>query len=137
MHWTLAVTCVLVAWAIVAGPWRLGSVALAASWMIAQTWFYCTGEAVPVKLYYLLDVYSIAVLILWRTTWSDWLIVALYPVEWYVYENLAGVDQWWILWALSGVQLMLAGPWAQVQRTLHTVSHGPLRPGVATDRRIG
>lgn len=132
MHWTLATTCVLIVWAMAAGPWRLGSIALAASWMIAQAWYCWSGESVPLLLYHLLDAVVIAAVLNWRGSWLDWIILALFPLEWWVYGQMTGTPQWWALWGLSSLQFVAAGPWPQVQRMWHTVSHGPLYP---LDRR--
>lgn len=111
MHWTLIVTCVLAIWATAAGPQRLGSVALAVSWCYAQLWYCWSGEAVPILLYWLLDMFVIGAVLLWRESRLDWFILALFPVEWWVYDNLLGAERWWTLWALSGMQLIAAGPW--------------------------
>lgn len=126
MHWTLVTTCYLVAWAMAAGPWRLSSVALVASWMVGQAWFCATGDSTPVRLYLILDPLVIAATMHWRGSWLDWVVLALFPVEWWAYDRMSGVPQWWALWGLSSAQLLAAGPWPQVQRMFGSVSHGPL-----------
>lgn len=129
MHWTLVTTCYLVAWAMAAGPWRLGSVALVAAWMVAQAWFCVTGEDTPVLLYYVLDVLVIAAVLHLRTSVLDWCVIALFPLEWWAYNALSGAERWWMLWALSSAQMILAGPWPWLQRGIESVSHGSLRAG--------
>ena len=126
MHWTLVTTCYLVAWAIAAGPWRIGSIALVASWLVGQAWFCATGDALPIRVYLILDPLVIAAVLHWRGSWLDWVILAIFPLEWVAYDQPDVVRQWWTLWGLSSVQLLAAGPWPQIQRILSAVSHGPL-----------
>lgn len=116
----------LVAWSIGAGFWRPGSFVLALSWGIAQVHYVLTGDSVPLELYWLLDMATIAALLVWHSSRLDWLILAIFPAQWWTYDALGGVEQWWTLWALSSVQFILAGPWPGLQRADSHYSHGPL-----------
>lgn len=127
MHWTLAMIACFVAWAFVAAPWRKGSLVLAVSWMAGQAVYIATGEAVPIWLYAPLDVVVLASVLYWRTTWLDWIIAAIFPLQWWAYFNLEGAGQWWVLWALAAVQMLAAGPWPNIYRALYSFTHGPLR----------
>jgi len=130
MHWTLIITGLLVAWAMLAGPWRWGSVALAASWCVGQSVYVLTGNELPIGVYWITD--PIVMFILWRWAGSklDYAILALFPACWWAYLNETGAEQWWTLWVISSLQLFLAGPFLQTQRILSAVSHGPRRAGI-------
>lgn len=127
MHWTLVTTCCLVVWALAGGIWRPGSAALAASWMFGQLWYVLSGDSVPLGVYLLLDPLVVLAVVFWRASMLDWLIVAIFPLEWVIYFAMEGSEQWWLLFWCSSVQLLCAGPWPQLQKTLSSVSHGPLR----------
>ncbi len=127
MHWTLTVIGLAVAWALLGGLWRPGSIALAASWMAGQAFYVGTGNALPLALYAVLD--PLVLYIIWRHHSSrlDWFIMACFPFQWATYVMVTGAAQWWILWITSLAQMVLAGPWPAMQRMLPLVSHGPLR----------
>ena len=110
LHWTLYAIAAGVAWATLA-YWRPGSVALALSWVIAQVWWLYTGEYLPFGLYRVLDVMVIAAMFIQSRHVLDWLILAIFPVQWLAYNWQDEVSAWWFLWALALVQMILAGPW--------------------------
>jgi hypothetical protein len=129
MHWTLALIAYLVLWAMAGGLWRRGSLALAGAWAIGQAYWAITGNSIPIGLYWPLDLVVIAAFLHWRTSKLDWLIIALFPLEWAIYFAETGAGQWWALWALTCIQLALAGPWPWVQRAAETYTHGPRMRG--------
>ena len=110
MHWTLAFMFAAVLWSLCA-YWRKGSLALAASWIIAQAVWYATGDNVPIWLYVPLDAIVIASMIRWHSGFLDHLIVAIFPLQWMAYTWADPVEQWWTLWLLALCQFILAGPW--------------------------
>lgn len=127
MHWTLVTMACLVAWALAGGLWRPGSLALAASWLLAQAWYAVSGESAPIWLYVLLDPLVLGASWLWRASWLDWIIIGIFPLEWVTYVLLEGTDQWWCLFFLAAAQMLCAGPWPKLQNTLSSVTHGPMR----------
>lgn len=129
MHWTLLVMCCLVVWALGGALWRPGSLALAASWCVAQMWYIYTADSTPLGLYLLLDPIVLLTVWFYRGSMLDWIIIAVFPLQWVTYVATEGIEQWWILLYLAGAQLLCAGPWAQIQRASKSVSHGPLRAG--------
>lgn len=129
IHWTLLAMTALVGWAALGGLWRRGSLALAASWMLAQLWFVAKGVSTPVGLYWVLDPLVILAVIRWRSSWLDWVVLALFPAEWFFYLISDGSVQWWALFWLCGAQMLCAGPWPQLQQGRDFYSHGPLVAG--------
>jgi hypothetical protein len=128
MHWTLILTSIALIWCGMGGLWNRGSLALVASWAIAQVWWLQTGINVPVNLYIAADLTVIGAFV-WRRVLSplDWIVVGLFPAEWYFYRQPDVLQTWWALWGLSLAQMILAGPWPAFQRINGPVSHGPLR----------
>ena len=55
MHWTLAITALLVAWAMIGGVWRRGSLALTSAWGLGQIVYVVTGNNLPISLYWIID----------------------------------------------------------------------------------
>lgn len=131
IHWTLWAMMLAVVWAASAAPWRRGSMALAVSWLAAQAWWAITGDAVPIGVYRAADALVVVVLLTGAVGKLDWLIVGLFGAQWWAYDHVDGLEQWWALFWLAFAQMVLAGPWRQVQRTLFSNSHGPLRAGGA------
>lgn len=115
-----------VAWASLAW-WRPGSVALALSWLVAQAYFYYSGDYLPTRLYMVLDIGVICAMFLQSRLVQDWLIILIFPVQWTVYSWNDEVSAWWALWALALVQMICAGPWRSTQKIQGTVTHGPRR----------
>lgn len=126
LHWTLIVIAAGVAWAALA-YWRPGSVMLAASWCIAQAWFYISGDQLPFTLYRVLDLLVIAAIFAQSRVALDWFILLIFPMQWWVYGWGDETAAWWTLWALATLQMLLAGPWPMQQRIKGSVSHGPRR----------
>jgi hypothetical protein len=123
VHWTLFVIAAGVAWAALAW-WRPGSVALAVSWLVAQVYYFQTGDSAPVELYRALDVVVVCAIFLQARLVQDWLILLIFPVQWMVYTWDDPVSAWWTLWALAIVQMVCAGPWPSAQKIKGSVSHG-------------
>ena len=120
----------LVAWAVIGGTWRRGSLALAAGWVAGEVWYQATGQDMPIALYLVLDPLVIAAF-WWHArggwNWLDIGIVALFPVEWVFYAQPPGEAVWQTLYYLTSLQLLLAGPWPQLQCARETYSHGSLK----------
>ena len=130
MHWTLALTALLVLWAMAGCVWRKGSIALVGAWIIGQVVFIATGNNLPIGLYWATDLVVLYALMHYHASTFDTAIMVLFVPCWYAYVALSGVEQWWTLWAISCLQLFLAGPFLGIQRILSTVSHGPRRAEV-------
>lgn len=128
MHWTLIVIGCLVAWALLGGLWRRGSIALAGQWMAGQAFWTATGNNLPIALYWVTDPLVIYALWRWHGSRLDGAIMALFPVAWGAYLTTTGASQWWLLWQIACLQMFLAGPLPQAMTALATYSHGPLRP---------
>jgi hypothetical protein len=126
VHWTLFAMAAGVAWAMLAW-WRPGSVALAMSWIIAQVYYYQTGDDLPISLYRALDVMVICAIFSQARLRQDWLILGIFPVQWTVYTWDDPAAVWWTLWALALVQMICAGPWRSAQSIRGSVGHGPRR----------
>ena len=127
MHWTLALIACLVAWAMIGGIWRASGAVLAMAWGLGQAAYVLTGSSLPLWVYYVTD--PIAAFIILRRYGSilDASILALFVPMWWAYFNQTGREQWWTLWEISCLQLLLAGPWPQLQQITFSVSHGPRR----------
>jgi hypothetical protein len=102
-------------------------VALAVSWLVAQVYYFQTGESVPVELYRALDLVVVCAIFLQARLVQDWLILLIFPVQWTVYTWDDPVSAWWALWALALIQMVCAGPWRSAQRIKGSVNHGPGR----------
>lgn len=137
MNWQLSLTVLGCIWSLTAFAYRPPSIVLVVCWFIAQCNFFQTGDSLPRELYCVLDIFPIAAVVLWRSTWHDLLILGLFVPEWWVYFHITDdVAAWWSLWALSLIQLIAAGPWAaSVREWYHyddiaepTIFHGFLHP---------
>lgn len=124
-------------WLAPGSLFRPVALVLLLGWVTAEGWYQATGDKVPMRIYLPFDFVALATIVLSRSHWSDWLIVPLIWWQWWWYGQVEDRQQWiWLYW-LSVAQFLIAGPWPQLQRMLFSVSHGPLRPNIATDRRIG
>ncbi len=119
---------IAVPWCAAGGLWNRGSIALACEWIAGQIWWYRTGNDVPINLYEALDLFVI-VAFLWRAPSAlGWCVIAIFPIEWYLYWQPDTTERWRLLWILTLAQMILAGPWPAFQRTFGVVSHGPRKP---------
>ena len=105
MHWTLTVIGFAVAWALLGGLWRPGSIALAASWMAGQAFYVGTGNALPLALYAVLDPLVLYAIWRWHSSRLDWFIMASFPFQWATYVMATGAAQWFanrVSWCSTG-----------------------------------
>lgn len=117
----------LVVWASIAGLWRPVSLVIAAGWVGVEGWFRLTGSHAPDISRFVIDAALLASIVRWYGCKLDLLIgVAVLP-QWWLYAQPMTATVWWSLWWLTAVQLLLAGPWAQVMRAAGSYSHGTLR----------
>lgn len=125
MHWMgqlMFGTALL--WLAPGSLWRPIALALLVQWGAAEAWFQVTGGYWPTAVYLVGDIAVIVCALLWRSHWSDWLIIAPYPLVWWLYEQPETPGQWQALYWIMLAQMILAGPWPQIQRTLSAYSHG-------------
>ena len=130
MHWTLAITALLVAGAMIGGVWRRGSLALTAAWGLGQIVYVVTGNNLPISLYWIIDPIVFCTVLRYYGSKLDAAILATFPLMWWTYFREAEIEQWWTLWVISSLQFFLAGPWPQQQQIIFSISHGPRRAEV-------
>lgn len=137
MHWTFALLASLATLCLAANAWRLidvGNVrpvglAVCGGWILQQTAWLETGQD-SLAIFLLCDG-----IILWLAArerhWTSLLIAALMVVCWACYglNLLWGPERnvWIANYTAVLLQFVLGLPWPAIQRTGHTVSHGPLR----------
>ena len=127
MHPTLQITIWLVIWACIGGLWRPVALALVGAWGFGQAVYLVTGNNLPIPLYFVADAVVFLIAVRCFGSKLDSVIMALFVICWYVYLTKTGSNQWWWLWWISSVQLLLAGPLPQLQKIIFAVSHGPRR----------
>lgn len=115
-------------WLAPGSLWRPVAFALLIQWSVGEFVFLQTGDFVPVQFYIPFDIAVIIAVLFLRSHWSDWLIIAPYPLVWWLYTEPETHSQWMALFWIAAGQFILAGPWPQLQRALGSNSHGPLRP---------
>lgn len=121
LHYGLAVL-----WLLPATRWRPVALALLCGFVAAQFEFMRFGDWSPIAAYLVFDAAVIATVLLWRSHWSDWAVIGLLPVAWYFYTRPDTRETWlWLYW-LNIAQFVIAGPWPQIQRALHSFTHGAL-----------
>lgn len=118
---------VVALWLAPASLWRPSALALLIQWSVGEAVYQLTGDFIPLPVYMVGDCAVIAVVYLWRSHWSDWLILAVYPVVFWLYTIPETRQQWISLYYLALVQFVLAGPFPQIQRAMALYSHGPMR----------
>jgi hypothetical protein len=128
--WYEVATIALLAWSCIGGLWRPLALALVSAWGLGQAVYLVTDNSLPIALYWVTDAIIICVGLRFYSSITDAIIMALFAVCWYAYATKTGAEQWWWLWWISSVQLLLAGPLPQLQKTLFAVSHGPRRAGI-------
>lgn len=126
--WGWTMFAIVLLWLAPGSLWRRSALALLVQWSICEAQYRVTGDRSPMAVYIVGDCAVIAVVVLWRSHWSDWLIVACYPVVWWLYCTPETREQWIALYAIALVQFLIAGPWPNLARALHEFSHGPRRP---------
>lgn len=125
MGWLMFGTVAL--WLVPGSLWRPVALALLAGWFVAEAMFMLTGDRFPLRLYAAGDLAVIATVLLFRSHWSDWLILSPYPLVWWLYTRPETRGEWIALYWIALAQFVAAGPWPQLQRALGSVSHGSLR----------
>lgn len=122
-------------WLVPGSFWRPIALALLVQWAAAEAYYQLTDVRVPLLIYAVGDLAVIAAALLARSHWSDWLIIAVYPLVWVLYLQDHTRDQWIALYFIALAQFVLAGPWPQIQRALGSFSHGSSkRQGVQSVR---
>ena len=125
-----------VIWVAPGSLWRPVALALLLQWGLIEGSYQITLNQFPDELSRITDIMVIATVLCSRFApqvkfvqphWSDWLIILLYPVVWWLYEQSDTRDKWIALYWIVIVQFLIAGPWPQIQRALSANSHGPFR----------
>ena len=115
-------------WLAPGSLWRPVALVLLLQWGIGEAVYTVTGDHISLPVYIVGDCAVIAVAFLWRSHWSDWLIISAYPLVWALYVQTETRDQWLCLYWIAVAQMIVAGPWPQIQKIWGQVSHGRLRP---------
>lgn len=127
MHWMgWLLYCVVCVWLAPATLWRPVALALLLTWGAAEVAYLSGGHFEPLWLYVPGDLIVIATILHARSHWTDWLILAPYPLIWWLYTEPQSPAQWAALYWIALMQFILAGPWVQAFRALCLFSHGPL-----------
>jgi len=128
MHWLGWLMFGVVAlWLVPGSLWRPVALALLVGWYVPEVMFAFTNDYLPLSIYVAADIAVIAAVLLFRSHWSDWLILAPYPVVWWFYTLPETRGQWLALYWIAFVQFIVAGPWPQLQRIGGNVSHGSVK----------
>lgn len=120
---------VVVFWLVPGAIWRPAALALLLSWFAGELAWEELHIYVPLKLYIAADACVIASVLARQRGATDWLILAIFPIEWVCYFTpMPERQQWFWLYWLVLMQFILAGPWVQVQRAIPWPTHGPRKP---------
>lgn len=89
---------------------------LVGAWLFNMAAYLLDGTPLPIPSYILSDVVAVVLIMSWRTTLADYLVLGIYPICWVIYAvGFAGmiepVQQYWALYALALAQFVIAGPW--------------------------
>ena len=114
-----------VLWLAPASLWRPVATALLVQWAAAEAIYQATGDFTPTTVYLIGDFIVVAAVLFRRSHWSDWFIVAPYPVVWWLYGQPETRGQWEALYYIAIGQFVLAGPWPNIIKALGSFSHGP------------
>jgi hypothetical protein len=119
------------AWVIPGASLRWSAAVLAIAWALAEDYACRTGDALPEKIYWPLDLLSIGAIlfiIAWRglackdlfcpVNRREWMLLAPYPIMFAIYQSdgLSKAAEWWLLWAIVLFQFALAGGWPAIAR---------------------
>lgn len=134
MHWTLQVLIAVSALCLVGNAVRAkvtGSVytpglAICGAWSVQQVWWWLAGGD-NATLFLLCDTAIIALIFRSLPRPTEWLILALFPVEWACQAYGGGATAWWINWSAVLAQMVLGLPWPAFAPAKGLVTHGPLR----------
>jgi hypothetical protein len=128
--WGILIYATVCLWLAPGALFRPTALILLLGWTVAEVWYEATGDSIPMKIYLPFDFMTLAVVDLYRSHWSDWLIVPLIFVQWHWYGQ---PNPWiWLYWT-AWLQFVIAGPWPQMQRLRGSVSHGPRRQETANE----
>lgn len=122
---------VIALWLSPGSLWRPVALALLLQWSVAEGVYLATRDHVSLPVYIVGDCAVVAVVLLWRSHWSDWLVVAPLPLVWCLYVMPETRGQWEALYWIALGQFVVAGPWPKLQGVWGQVSHGPLRGKVS------
>lgn len=125
--WQIAIYALVVLWVFPGSLWRPVALAILVQWGIAEGAYAVFGDHISLPVYIVGDCAIIATVWLWRSHWSDWIIIALYPFVWYLYTLPETRDQWVSLYWVAVAQMIVAGPWPQLIKALGSYHHGPKR----------
>lgn len=117
----------VVLWLAPGSLFRPVALALLIQWGAGELIFLTTGDYVPAHAYIPFDMAVIFAVLFLRSHWSDWLIIAPYPLVWWLYLQPETREQWIALYTIALVQFLIAGPWPNIGRALQSYTHGPLR----------
>lgn len=117
-------------WLAPASLFRPVALVLLIQWVAAELTYQLTGNFQPTLVYLAGDIAVCVTVLLFRSHWSDWLVVLSYPVVWWAYTLEPSRDQWLLLYWIVLAQFLIAGPWPKFQRIPGRISHGPLHRGV-------
>ncbi len=104
--------CLMVFWLVPALACSRTPAMLLATWVVGEIWYQRTGDGMPIGLFVTVDF--IAAMLIWanRRGRMDWGVLAIFPILCVVYaSDLSAYDQYWSLWWLTVIQMILAGPW--------------------------
>lgn len=128
MHWTLVMMLALtislasvsvMAWAMT-GFVRLAPILLVGAWWIQQSWYWVTGDPLPLGLFVACDliVFTSLAIAIWRgrvvdrLAMSNAMIMLMYPPMWIAYFSWTNKTLlWWALLCGTVIQMLLSAPW--------------------------
>ena len=117
MHWMGALVYAVAAlWLLPTSWWRPVALALLIQWALAEVAYEVWGDFIPLPVYLVGDCAVIVTAWLWRSHWTDWLVIAPYPYVWFLYGTPETRDQWTTLYWIALAQFVMAGPWVQARR---------------------
>lgn len=120
MHWSgILLYAVVLLWLVPAMAVHRTAIVLFVAWVAGEIYSLHTGDHLPIPLYLMTDAIAFGLIMSWRATLADTLVLGIYPAMWLAYL-MSGVLEprplWWLLYALTMAQFFIAGPWPAFTR---------------------
>lgn len=113
--WGIVTYSLVVFWLMPGAYWRPSAMSLLVTWAIGEANFSLTNTHVPELLYYFCDITVLVTVLLFRTHWTDFIIILPFPCMWYLYGADKTYSNWLILVLLTLGQFIAAGPWKRAR----------------------
>ena len=122
---------VVALWLLPASFTRPVALALLLQWFAGEVQFLYAGDYEPMLIWVAGDMAVFATVLMFRSHWTDWLILLPYPLVWWLYMQPESQTQWMALYWIVVCQMLLAGPWMVIQKSLREYNQGDSRLNAA------